>query len=126
MYVVGAASGRRRLLYPTGRGLHVGASPVVQGERAYFGSSGGRVSAIEGRHITWPLERYLFLWRSRLFLWGILQTLPEQKGRVWSTRIGGDVTQPPAVTPESVVVVRFTRRIVTHSFEHVIFIVMKL
>ena len=97
MYVLGAASGRQRFVYPTGRGKHVGASAVIHGDRAYFGSSGGRVSAIAWRLITYPLESKLMLWRSRLFLWGVLKSAPEQRGRVWSTRVGGDVAHAVAL-----------------------------
>ena len=102
MYVVGADTGRRRFVYPTGRGRHTGAGPASQGERAYFGSSGGRVSAMEWRHTTYPLERTILLWKSRLYLWGALKTSPEQKGRVWSTRVGGDVIYPPAIAHHTV------------------------
>jgi hypothetical protein len=35
----------------------VGANAVIQGDRAYFGSSGGRVPAIAWRLITYPFER---------------------------------------------------------------------
>jgi alkylation response protein AidB-like acyl-CoA dehydrogenase len=97
MYVIGTQTGRQCFVYPTGRGKHVGASAVIQGDRAYFGSSGGRVSAITWQLITYPFERKLMLWRVRLFLWGILKTAPEQRGRMWSTRVGGDVAHAVAL-----------------------------
>ena len=97
MYVIGAQTGHQRFVYPTGRGKHVGASPVIQGDRAYFGSSGGRVSAITWRLVTYPFERKLMLWRGRLFLWGVVKAAPEQRGRVWSTRVGGDVVHAIAL-----------------------------
>jgi hypothetical protein len=59
MYGIGTQTGRQRFVYPTGRGKHVGASAVIQGDRAYFGTSGGRVSAIAWRLITYPFERTL-------------------------------------------------------------------
>lgn len=109
VYVVGAKSGRQRLAYPTGWGLHGGAGAAVQGERAYFGSSGGRVSAMAWRNLTYPWEKSLRLWRGRLYMWGVLKQAPEQKGRVWSTQIGGEVVHPPAIAHQSIYAVTVER-----------------
>ena len=102
VYVVGAKTGRQRLAYPTGWGLHGGAGVAIQGERAYFASSGGRVSAMAWRHITYPWEKPLRLWRGRLYMWGVLKSAPEQKGRVWSTQVGGEVVHPPAIAHQAI------------------------
>ncbi len=109
VYVVGAKTGRQRLAYPTGWGLHGGAGVAIEGERAYFGSSGGRVSAMAWRNITYPWEKPLRLWRGRLYMWGVLKNAPEQKGRVWSTRIGGEVVHPPAIAHQAVYAVTVER-----------------
>lgn len=109
VYVVGAKTGRQRLAYPTGWGLHGGAGVAIQGERAYFGSSGGRVSAMAWRNITYPWEKPLRLWRGRLYMWGVLKNAPEQKGRVWSAKVGGEVVHPPAIAHQSVYAVTVER-----------------
>jgi serine/threonine-protein kinase len=107
IYVIGAQSGRQRFVYPTGRGLHAGASVAVEGELAYFGSSGGRVSAMAWQSTTYPFDLTVQRWKGRLFLWGIIKETPEQKGRVWSTRVGGDVVHAPAIAHASVYVTTF-------------------
>ena len=104
LYVIDAHTGRPRFTYPTGRGQHAGTSPAVQGNRVYTGSSGGRVSALTWQNTTYPLESYIRLWKSRLFIWGMLKSPPEQKGRVWSTRLGGDVIHAPAIAHQTVYV----------------------
>ena len=109
VYVVGAKTGRQRLAYPTGWGLHGGAGVAIQGERAYFGSSGGRVSAMAWRRITYPWDKPLRLWRGRLYMWGVLKNAPEQKGRVWSTKVGGEVVHPPAIAHQTVYAVTVKR-----------------
>ncbi len=109
VYVVGAKTGRQRLAYPTGWGLHGGAGVAIEGERAYFGSSGGRVSAMAWQNRTYPWEKPLRLWRGRLYMWGVLKSAPEQTGRVWSTRIGGEVVHPPAIAHQAVYAVTVER-----------------
>src|SRR4029453_11065313 len=47
LHVGGAETGRRRLLYETGIGRHIGAGPAIAGERAFFGTVGARVWAID-------------------------------------------------------------------------------
>ncbi|MGQ4807428.1 Outer membrane protein assembly factor BamB [Candidatus Entotheonellaceae bacterium PAL068K] len=112
MYVVGADTGRQRFVYPTGWGRHLGASPAIQGDRAYFGSSGGRVSAMAWQNTTYPWERTILFWQSRLYLWRMIKTPPEQKGRVWSARVGGDVTHPPAIAHHTVYVTTIQGKVV--------------
>jgi outer membrane protein assembly factor BamB len=97
IHVVGAETGRQRLLYETGIGRHVGAAPAVDGDGAYFVSVGGRVWAIDWRATTYPLERGLLFWQTNLYLWGMLSTPPVQKGSLWSKRVGGDVRHTPAI-----------------------------
>lgn len=117
LYVIGANTGRRRFIYPTGRGRHLTASPVIQGERAYIGATGGRISALAWRNRTFPWDSKLRLWKSRLFLWGILKSPPEQKGRVWSTRLDADVTHPPAIADQSLYVATIQGKVVALEME---------
>jgi outer membrane protein assembly factor BamB len=104
LHVVSAATGRQRLIYETGIGRHVGVGPAIHGDRAYFGSVGGRVWAIDWRATTYPLERALLFWQGNLYLWGILAQPPVQKGSVWSRRVGGDVRHTPAIAHNTVYV----------------------
>lgn len=90
-----------------------GAGVAIAGERAYFGSSGGRVSAMAWRNITYPWDKPLRLWRGRLYMWGVLKHAPEQKGRVWSTRVGGEVVHPPAIAHDAIYVVTIERGVVS-------------
>jgi outer membrane protein assembly factor BamB len=102
IHVVGSETGRQRSVYHTGIGRHIGAGPAVQGDRAYFGSVGGRVWAVDWRATTYPLERGLLFWKTHLFLWGVLSKPPEQKGNVWFRRVGGDVRHTPAIAHNTV------------------------
>ena len=109
VYVVSAKTGRQRLAYPTGWGLHGGGGVAIAGERAYTGSSGGRVSALDWQNLTYPWDKTWRLWHGRLYMWGVLKSAPEQRGRVWSTRVGGEVVHPPAIAHGAVYVVTVAR-----------------
>lgn len=102
--VVGAQTGHRRFLYDTGLGRAVVGSPVIQGERAYFGSHGGRVWAINWQGTTYPLERGVLFWKTNLYVWGMLPAPPVQKGSLWSRRVGREVIHTPAVAHHTVYV----------------------
>jgi eukaryotic-like serine/threonine-protein kinase len=104
LHVVGAETGRQRLVYETGIGRHIGAAPAVQGDLVYFCSVGGRVWAIDWRATTYPLERALLFWQTHLYLWGMLSKPPVQKGSVWSRRIGGEVRHTPAIAHHTIYV----------------------
>jgi outer membrane protein assembly factor BamB len=97
LHVVGAETGRRRLLYETGMGRHIGVGPAIAGERAYFGTVGSRVWAIDWQATTYPWEPALLFWQTNLYLWGMRSTPPVQKGSVWSRHVGGDVRHTPAI-----------------------------
>jgi outer membrane protein assembly factor BamB len=102
LYVVGSETGTERLVYNTGLGRQVLAGVAIEGDRAYFGSIGRRVWAIDWRSTTYPLERALLFWKTNLFLWGVLSKPPVQKGTLWSTRVGGDVLHTPALAHDTV------------------------
>lgn len=104
LHVVSAETGRQRLVYDTGMGRHLGAGPAIQGDRAYFGSAGGRVWAIDWRATTYPFEPMMLFWKTNLYLWGVLSKAPVQKGSVWSRRVGGDVVHTPAIAHDMVYV----------------------
>jgi len=110
--VVGAETGTERLIYDTGMGRHIGAGPAIQGERAYFGSIGGRMWAIDWQATTYPLERVMLFLKSNLYLWGVLSKPPVQKATVWSRRIRGDVVHTPAIAHDMVYVTTSRGRVV--------------
>ncbi|MCZ6872145.1 MAG: PQQ-binding-like beta-propeller repeat protein [bacterium] len=102
IHAVGSETGSRRFLYDTGLGRQIMASPAIQGDRAYFGSLGGRVWAIDWQATTYPLERGLLFWQTNLFIWGFLSKPPVQKGSIWSKRVGSDVVHTPAIAHDTV------------------------
>jgi outer membrane protein assembly factor BamB len=112
LVAVGAETGSRRFLYDTGLGRHVVGSPVIQGNRAYFGSRGGRVWAIDWRGTTYPLERGMLFWKTNLFIWGFLSKPPVQKGSIWSRRVGRDVSYTPALAHNTLYVVAAKDKVV--------------
>jgi outer membrane protein assembly factor BamB len=112
LYVVGAQTGRQRLFYDAGLGRHIGAGPAVQGTRAYFGSVGARVWAIDWQATTYPLERALLFWKGNLYLWGMLAQPPVQKGSVWSRRVGSDVRHTPALAHDMVYVTALRGKVI--------------
>lgn len=112
LYVVGAETGRQRLVYETGVGRHIGVGPAIHGARAYFGSVGGRVWAIDWQATSYPLERALLFWQGNLFLWGVLSKPPVQKGTVWSRRVGGDVRHTPTIAHNTIYVATAKKQVV--------------
>lgn len=112
IFALGSETGSRRFLYDTGLGRHVVASPVIQGDRAYFGTRGGRVWAINITATTYPLERGLLFWKTNLFVWGFLAKPPVQKGSIWSRRIGRDVAYTPALAHDTLYVVAAQDKVV--------------
>ena len=97
LHVVSAETGRRRLLYETGMGRHIGVGPAIAGARVYFGTVGARVWAIDWQATTYPWEPALLFWQTNLYLWGMRSTPPVQKGSVWARHVGGDVRHTPAI-----------------------------
>ena len=104
IHVVGSETGSRRFLYDTGLGRPIVASPVIQGDRAYFGTRRGRVWAIDWQATTYPLERGILFWKTNLFIWGMLSKPPVQMGSIWSKRVDGDVSHTPAIAHDTVYV----------------------
>lgn len=112
IHVVGAETGTQRLVYDTGMGRHIGAGPAIQGDRAYFGSIGGRMWAIDWQATTYPLERVILFLQSNLYLWGVVPTPPVQKASVWVRRVRGDVVHTPAIAYDMVYVTTSRGRVV--------------
>ncbi|MCI0785035.1 MAG: PQQ-binding-like beta-propeller repeat protein [Chloroflexi bacterium] len=99
--IVGDRTGRRQLIFDAGRSRRIAGGPVIQGDRVYFGTRDGTVWAIDREARTWPFERAILLIKLNLHIWGLVGA-PIQKGSVWSTFVGGDISRAVAVTPDSV------------------------
>ena len=99
--IVGDRTGRRQLIFDTGRGRRIAGGPVIQGDRVYFATRDGTVWAIDRTARTLPFEGTILLIKLNIHVWGLIGP-PVQKGSVWSTRVGGEITRAVAVTPDSV------------------------
>ena len=102
LHVLDAETGRRRLVYDAGKRRRIGGGAAVQGNMAYFGTRDGTAWGIDWRGVTRPFERGLLYWKTSLHLWGFLSDPPRQKGSVWSTGLGGEFAQTPAVDRDTV------------------------
>lgn len=104
VHVIDATTGRQRLVYDTGRGRSSPGGAAVQGNLVYFGTFGGRVWAIDLRARTYPWDRNLLFWKTNFYVWGITGSPPVQRGSVWSSFLGGDITKAPAIAHDTVYV----------------------
>ena len=99
--VIDATTGRGRLYYDTGAN-RFGTGPVISGDRVFLTSDGGRLWAINRLAQSYPLERALWKVKINLYVWQIITQRPLQKGSIWSRRLGGTITNTPAVAHDSV------------------------
>lgn len=87
LYLVDTTTGRRRLDFPTSI---VGGSPTIHENHVFVGDENGVVRAIDWRERELPLARATRRITTQLFIWGMLGSLPQNKGFVWSTRESGE------------------------------------
>ena len=97
LHVVDTNTGRRRLVYDTGRARQILGGPATQADRVYVGSQKGRVWAINWRERSLPWDRFVLFWKTTFYVWGWLLDPPSQRGSVWGAQVEGDVAQSPAV-----------------------------
>ncbi len=72
--------------------------PVFDGERVYVADGGGHVRAVDWTQRRLPFERFYVWSRIHLFAWGIMDTLPKQRGFVWFFRESdGEFVTTPVV-----------------------------
>jgi len=80
MYILDANTGKHRLEIITG----MGRSPALDAELAYVAITRGLLLAIDWRKRELPFEMTARRIRVQFFLWGLVGSLPHQKGFVWS------------------------------------------
>ena len=97
LHVVGTNTGRRSLLYDTGRARQILGGPATLDDRVYVGSQKGRVWAIDWRERSLPWDRFILFWQTTFHVWGWLPDPPSQRGSAWGAQVEGDVAQSPAV-----------------------------
>jgi outer membrane protein assembly factor BamB len=87
VYILDANTGRHRLdLVMSGTGL----SPAIDDELAYVADNRGFLWAIDWRKRELPFEKTARWVRTQLFVWGLVDSLPPQKGFVWGFRQRGE------------------------------------
>ncbi len=79
-------------------------SPAFKGDYVYTLDESGTVRAVDWRKKTLPFEKTARWIRTQLFVWGMVNTLPPQKGLVWATRTGrGErFSNTPAISGEMI------------------------
>ncbi|MBI4234420.1 MAG: PQQ-binding-like beta-propeller repeat protein [Chloroflexi bacterium] len=103
LYVVDAVSGRKRLSYDLVYGAQ--SSPAFAGDRLFIGSMDGRIRAIDWRKIEYPMERGWMRFRLQLFVWGVVNNVPPQKGFLWQTLLPKTaIVGSPAVVEDTLYV----------------------
>ena len=84
LYVLGLRDGKLRLDYRIAVSAEGG--PVFEGKNVYVADGSGRVRAVDWTQRTLPFEHFYVWIRIQLFAWGIVDTLPKQRGFVWFFR----------------------------------------
>ena len=87
LYLIDTSTGRRRLDFPTSP---VRGAPTIHGDHVIVADEDGVVRAIDWREIYLPLEKVVRRVRTQLFIWGLVGSLPPQKGFVWGFRESGE------------------------------------
>ena len=96
LYILDLSNGRIRLDYRVTISAEGG--PVFDGERVYVADGGGHVRAFDWTQRRLPFERFYVWSRIHLFAWGIMDTLPKQRGFVWFFReSNGEFVTTPVV-----------------------------
>lgn len=101
LYVLGLRDGKLRLEYRIAISAEGG--PVFDGKYVYVADGSGRVRAVDWTQRTLPFERFYVWLRIQLFAWGVVDTLPRQRGFVWLFRErGGEFVTTPVVAWDNV------------------------
>ena len=101
IYLVDAKTGRKRLHYNTGH-LRYGYGAVIRDDRAYFSSDRGMLWAIDRDARGQPFERKIWKIKIQLYFWRVfVEDYPIQKGKVWTHRLGGDLSFTPALAHDT-------------------------
>ena len=101
VYLVDAKTGRELLYYDTGQ-IRSGEGAVIRGDRAYFSSNRGLLWAIDRDARTRPFARKIWRIKIQLYFWQVLvKNYPQQKGKVWTHVLGGDLSITPALAHDT-------------------------
>ncbi len=73
-------------------------SPAMLGNLVYSADEGGGIRAVDWRKRVVPFEKSARWLRTQLFIWGMVNSVPPQKGFVWADRIrGGGFSSTPVI-----------------------------
>ena len=73
-------------------------SPAMLGHLVYAADEAGGIRAVDWRKRVVPFEKSARWIRTQLFIWGMVNSIPPQKGFVWADRIrGGGFSSTPVV-----------------------------
>ena len=110
LHVVDKKTGKGRLDF------YVSAAPrgsASLGDNYLFvGDALGRLKAVDWSKKKRPLENALMKLKVQLFLWGMSDTLPFQKGFVWSAPAKGAIYGVPVVADDKLIIATFTGQVV--------------
>ena len=73
-------------------------SPTMLGNLVYSADEAGGIRAVDWRKRVLPFEKSARWLRAQLFIWGMINSIPPQKGYVWADRIrGGGFSSTPVI-----------------------------
>ena len=81
-------------------------------EHLFIGDPGGFLKAVNWRRRNLPFDSIKMRVHNQLFQWGMVGSVPKQRGFVWGTRSGSGVFTTPAVGGGKVFVTDFVGRLV--------------
>ena len=110
LHVVDKITGKRQLDF------YVSAAPrgsaSLGKDFLFIGDALGRLKAVDWSKKKRPLENALMKIKVQLFLWGMIDTLPYQKGFIWSAPAKGAIYGVPVVADGKLIVATFTGQVV--------------
>ena len=102
LYVLDPRTGKQRLDYRT---TASSGSPALDDRNVFVADAVGVVRAIDWRKGDAPFEGLMLRIRIQLAAWGLMDTVPQQEGYVWSVRQrGASFINAPAVARDNVFV----------------------
>lgn len=103
VFLVDPDTGRRHLYFDTGY-VRFGGGPVIYGDSVYIPSDRGWLWAIDRHSRGFPFERIMWKVKLNLYVWGLIDEKPIQRGGLWSHRLGGDLKFTSAAAHNTVYV----------------------
>ena len=81
-------------------------------EHLFIGDTRGRLKAVDWRKSKLPFEDAATRIRLQLFLWGMVNSLPSQKGFVWSASANGGIYSAPVVAQGKIIAATFKGQVI--------------